>query len=51
MKIFFIFSCSGMFPVPGFIDAPENVMFHLLSNRIFRDLFLNGKQPRTLDSI
>ena len=65
MKIIFIFSFSGMFwNVPEcslflVLSTPrkfsalttQNVMFHLLSNRIFRNLFLNGKQPRTLDSI
>ena len=65
MKIIFIFSCSGMFRnVPEcslflVLSTPrkfpalttQNIMFHLLSNRIFRNLFLNGKQPRTLDSI
>ena len=32
MKIIFIFSCSGMFLVPGFIDALQNSVVVVQNN-------------------
>ena len=40
----YLFRCSvapGNFPP----ERPKKVMFHSLSNLIFRNLFINGKQP------
>ena len=36
-----MFRCSRKFSA----GTTKKVMFHLLSNRIFRNLFVNGKQP------
>ena len=38
---FQMFRCSRKFAA----GTTKKVMFHLLSNRIFRNLFVNGKQP------
>ena len=37
-----MFRCSWKFSA----ETTKKVMFHLLSNRIFQNLFVNGKQPR-----
>ena len=36
-----MFRCSRKFSA----GTTKKVMFHLLSNRIFRNIFVNGKQP------
>ena len=48
MKIIFIFSCSGMFHVPGFIDAPFEPQEGLPVVSDLRQGFLPQKivQPR-----
>ena len=38
---FQMFRCSRKFSA----GTTKKVMFHLLSNRIFRNIFVNGKQP------
>ena len=40
---FQMFRCSREFSA----GTTQNVVFHLLSNRIFRKIWLNGKQPRS----
>ena len=45
-----LFRCSvapGHFP----LEQPKKVMFHLLPNRIFRKLFVNGKQPLQISAL
>ena len=46
----YLFSCSvvpGHFP----LEQPKKVMFHLLSNQIFRKRFVNGKQPLQISAL